>query len=171
MKLNLLLALLLVLPCHAGREKFSKGQYSLEFPDAWKKPAEDAGAALIARENPDGTALFAVTKLAVAAGAKVDLEATAKTIADGYKKDLKLTEAPKIEKGEVDGLQARFIVIAGPKQAAVGDEAKPEGLAFYLVVIDAKAAVLILQATLATPAAKKTSEACLAIIKSFKRED
>lgn len=172
MRLSLLLGLLLVLPCHAGREKFAKGKYSLDFPADWKKPAGDAGAALIARQNPDGTALFAVSKLAVAEGAKVDLDATAKTLADAYKKDLGLKDDPKVEPGEVDGLKSRFLVIASPKPPKKeGEEAaKDEGLAMFLVVIDAKTEVIILQATLAKPVSKLTSEACLAIIKSFKRE-
>lgn len=176
MRLSLLLSLLLVLPCHAGREKFAKDKYSLDFPADWKKPADDAGEALIARENKDGTALFVVSKLKVGAGGKVDLDATAKAIADGYKKDMKLKDDPKVEPGEVDGMKSRFMVIASPKDAKPegkeGEEAaKDEGLAMFLVVIDAKTEVIILQATLSKPVAKKTSEACLAIIESFKREE
>ena len=176
MRMSLLLSLLLVLPCHAGREKFAKEKYSLDFPADWKKPAEDAGAALIARENKDGTALFVVTKMPVAKGGTVDLDATTKAIADGYKKDLKLKDDPKVEPGEVDGLKSRFLVIASPKSdKKEGEEdkdaAKDPSLAMFLVVIDAKTEVIILQATLAKPVAKKTSEACLAIIQSFKREE
>ena len=175
-----LLSLLLVLPCYAEREKLAKGKYSLDFPADWKKPAEDAGAALIARENKDGTALFVVTKMAAAAttkagqAAKVDLDATTKAIADGYKKDFKLKDDPKVEPGQVDGLESRFLVIATPKTIKKeGEEAaaKDDGLAMFLVVIDAKTEVIILQATLSKPVAKATSEACLAIIQSFKREE
>lgn len=182
MKRNLLLAVLLVLPCHAGRETFANGQFSLEFPDDWKKPA-DAGEALIARENPEGTALFAVTQMPVAADAKVDLDATAKSLAAACAKGLDLKEPAKIDSGEVDGLRARFIVVAPPKPAAEPAAPKPAepkpatqaasepaNQAHFLVVIDAKTAVILLQTTLATPAAKKTSDACLAIVKSFKRE-
>jgi hypothetical protein len=176
MRTTLLLSLLLVLPCLAGREKFAKEKYSLDFPADWKKPAEDAGAALIARENKEGTALFVVTKMAVAKGAALDLDATTKAIADGYKKDLKLKDDPKVEPGEIDGLKSRFLVIASPKSdKKEGEEdkdaAKDPSLAMFLVVIDAKTEVIILQATLAKPVAKKTSEACLAIIQSFKREE
>lgn len=169
MKSAFLLGLLLVLPCQAGREKFAKDKYSLEFPDDWKQPAGDIGAALIVRGNKDGTALFAVSKLAVKEGAKADLDATAKGVAAGYKKDMGLKEDPKVEPGEVDGLDARFVVIASPKKDK--PEAKDEpATAVYLVLVDAKSEVLILQATLVMPVDKKTSEACLAIIQSFKRE-
>jgi hypothetical protein len=173
MRLSLLLSLLLVLPCHAGREKFAKGKYSLDFPADWKKPAEDAEGALIARENKEGTALFVVSKMKVADGGKADLDATSKAIADGYKKDLKLKDDPKVESGEVDGLKSRFMVVASPKaEKKEGEEAAKAGeLAIFLVVIDAKTEVIILQATLAKPVAKKASEACLAIIESFKREE
>ena len=169
MRNALLLGLLLVLPCHAGREKIAKDRYSLDFPDDWKKPAGDTGAALIVRENKDGTALFAVSKLAVKDGAKADLDATTRSVAADYKKNMGLKQDPKVEPGEVDGFDARFVVIASPKkeQPAAGDD---PATAVYLVLVDAKTEVLILRATLAMPVAKKTSEACLAIIQSFKRE-
>ncbi len=183
MRLNLLLAVMLVLPCQAGRETIADGRFSLEFPAAWKKPA-DAGEVLIARENPEGTALFVVTQIPVAADAKVDLDATAKSLAAACAKGLALKEPAKIDSGEVDGLRARFIVVATPKpaaaqpaapqpaepQPAARPAAEPAGEAHFLVVIDAKTAVILLQTTLATPTAKKTSDACLAIVKSFKRE-
>jgi hypothetical protein len=173
MRLTLLLSLLMLLPCQAGREKFAKDKYSLNFPADWKKPAEDAGEALIPRQNKDGTALFVVTKLKVAEGAKADLDATAKAIAADYKKDMKLKEDPKVEPGEVDGLKSRFVVISSPKpEKKDGEEAaKDEGIAVFLVLIDAKTEVIILQATLAKPVVKATSEACLGIIESFKREE
>lgn len=163
------LGLLLAMACHAGREKFAKDKYSLEFPDDWKKPTGDTGAALIVRENKDGTALFAVSKLSVKDGAKADLDATAKSVTAGYKKDLKLKDDPKVEPGEVDGLDARFVVVAPPKQDPPQADQEP-ATAVYLVLIDAKTEVLILQATVAMPVNKKTSDACLAIIQSFRRE-
>lgn len=169
MKATLLLGLLLVLPCHAGREKIGNDKYSLEFPADWKKPSGDAGSVLIVRENPTGAAMFAVSRMAVAAGGKADLTATAKTVTAGYKKDMGLKEDPKIEPGEVDGLEARFVVISNPTPPKK-DGAEVPATAVYLVFVDAKTEVLILQATLTLPAEKKTSEACLAIIQSFKRE-
>lgn len=163
------LGLLMAIPCQAGREKIAKDKYSLEFPDDWKKPTGDTGEALIVRENKDGTALFAVSRLTVKDGAKADLDATVKSVTAGYKKDLKLKDDPKVEPGEIDGLDARFVVIAPPKQEPPQAD-QPPATAVYLVLIDAKTEVLILQATVVMPANKKTSDACLAIIQSFKRE-
>ncbi|MEO0018986.1 MAG: hypothetical protein RLZZ522_2269 [Verrucomicrobiota bacterium] len=110
--------------------------------------------------------------MTVAEGTKVDLDATAKALADRCKIDMGLKDDPKVEPGEVDGLKSRFLVLASPKpdNKEGMEAAKDEGLAMFLVVIDAKTEVILLQATLAKPVSKLTSEACLAIIKSFKRE-
>jgi hypothetical protein len=167
--------LALALPCLAGREKFGKDKYSMEFPDDWKKPAADTGAALIVRQNKDGSALFAVSRLAVKEGMKADLDATMKSVTDNYQKDLGLKQAPKAEEGAVDGLDARFAVIMPPKAGDGSkdppkDPPKQPSTTVYLVVVDAKTEVLIFQATLAMPLAKKDADACMAIIQSFKRE-
>lgn len=167
--LTLVFASLLVLPCAAERVKFAKDKYSLDIPAAWKKPDGDTGKALMVRQNKDGTALFAVSSLEVKEGTKADLDATTKGLTANYKKDMGLDEDPKIETGEVDGLDARFVVVATPKAKQKPDAETPSTLV-YLVVVDAKTEVLILQATLAMPVAKETGEACLAIIQSFKRE-
>lgn len=164
------LSLALALPCLAGPEKFGKDdKYSMEFPDGWKKPAEDTGAALIVRQNKDGTALFAVSRLTVKDGMKADLDATLKSVTDNYKKDLGLKEDPKAETGAVDGLDARFVVIVPPKRDEAKEAPKEPATAVYLVVVNAKTEVLIFQATLAMPLVKKDTEACMAIIQSFKR--
>ncbi len=160
---------MLVLPCVAERVKFGDDKYSLDIPAAWKKPDGDAGKALLVRQNKDGTALFAVSKLEVKDGTKADLDATAKGLAANYKKDMELEEDPKIEPGQVDGLDARFVVVATPKAKRKADAETPPTLV-YLVLVDAKTAVIVLQATLAMPVAKETGEACLSIIQSFKRE-
>jgi hypothetical protein len=162
-------ASLLVLPCGAEPVKFAKDRYSLDIPATWRKPDGDTGKALLVRQNKDGTALFAVSRLEVKEGTKADLDATTKDLAAKYKKDMGLEEDPKIETGEVDGLDSRFVVVATPKAKQKADPESPATLV-YLVLIDAKTEVIILQVTLAMPVVKETSEACLAIIQSFKRE-
>jgi hypothetical protein len=168
-------AAMLSLSCYAERVKFADDRFSIEFPDGWKKTAPGGDPApLVLRQNDDGTALFAVSRLAVPEGAKVDLDATARTIANSHKDDLKLDKVPEAGAGEIDGLPARFLTIAPPKPAAPEEGADPgeEALqvAYFIVLVDTRKGVMILQATLALPAAKETREAALAIIQSFKRE-
>jgi len=169
------LAAMLSLSCLAERVKFADDQFSIEFPDGWKKTEPDGKPApLVLRQNADGTALFAVSRLPVPEGAKVDLDATAKTIANSHKEDLKLDKVPEAGEGEIDGLPARFLTIAPPKPAAPKEGAEPEEealqVAYFIVLVDTRKGVMILQATLALPAARETRDAALAIIQSFKRE-
>lgn len=153
-------------PLHAAREPFGDGKYSLEFPDGWAKPDGGDAKALIVRQNADGSALFAVNRMPLPANARADLDATAKTIAEAYKKDLKLAEVPAAKEGEIDGLPARFLTVAGDPKT--GGEAA--ALALFLVLVEAKGEVVVMQATLSLPAAKETREACLTIIKSFQHK-
>jgi hypothetical protein len=164
--------LLGLLPCAAEREKFADERFSLEFPEGWRKPAQ-AGepAPLLVRENKTGTALFAVTRMEIPAGSKVDLDATAKTIAESYQKDLKMEKAAEAAEGEVDGLSARFLTIIPPPAAEGESVTDAARAAYYLVLVDSRKELLILQATLALPAPKDLREETLAIIMSFKREE
>jgi hypothetical protein len=177
MKLALLLWSALTVTLLAERAKFDDGKYSLDFPDGWKAPEGEIEkpAPLILRQNADGTALFAVNKIPVPEGAQVDLDATAKTIAESHQKDLKLEKAPEPGEGEIDGLPARFITVVPPTAPAPkegeADEDAPPPIAYFIVLVDTGKGILTLQATLAMPAAKETREAALAIIQSFKRED
>lgn len=169
MRTTLLLGLLLMLPCSAEREKFAKDKYSIDVPGSWKKPDADTGKALLVRQNKEGTGIFAISRMEVKEGAKADLDATTKSLTANYKKDLGLENDPKAESGEVDGLDARFVVVAPPKEKQKADAETPPTMV-YLVVIDAKTEVLIMQATLVMPVAKEAGEACLSMIQSFKRE-
>lgn len=170
-KILLFLTLSLV-PCLAGRDKFADDRFSLEFPDDWKKPAEvPEPSPLLLRENKAGTALFAVNSLPVPENLKADLDGTAKAIAETYKKDFKMEKAVEADEGEIDGLPARFLTIIPPKPGE-DEEAEAAPLAaYFLVLVDTRKEVLILQATLALPTTKELREQALAIIMSFKRED
>lgn len=179
MVLRTLIFLAFALPCFAERESFADDKYSLDFPDGWKELEEKADPPpLIARTNADGSALFSVTSLPVPEGAVVDLDDTAKVIAESYQKDLKMPEPAEVGPGEIDGLASRFLAIIPPveKPAAEGEEGEGDeeaaapSAAYFLVLVDTGKGVLILQATLALPAPKAVREEAMKIIQSFKRE-
>lgn len=148
------------------RVKFGDDRYSLEFPEGWKKAEAPNEKAVVPHENADGSALFAVNLLPVPKDAKPDLDGTAKDIAKSLAESLGLKDDPEIQEGELDGLPARFVTMVPDKKA---DE--PAQLGMILVLIEGKTEVILLQSTVSVPAKPATREACLSIIKSFKRED
>jgi hypothetical protein len=143
--------------------KFADDRYSLTFPEGWKKAEPPNEKALVPHENADGSAIFAVNLMPVPKGAKPDLPGTAKDLAEQMSNGLGMKEDPEIQEGELDGLPARFVTMV-PTEAGAK-------LGMILVMVEGKTEVLVLQATVTVPASEKTREACLAIIKSFKRED
>lgn len=148
------------------RVKFSDDRYSLAFPDGWKKAEAPDGKSLVPHENADGTAIFVVKLLPVPKGAKPDLDGTAKDIAGKLAKTLGLKDDPETQEGELDGLATRFVTLIPDK-----DPEEATQLGMILVLIEGKTEVIVLESTVAVPLADATSEACLGIIKSFKRED
>ncbi|BDS06413.1 hypothetical protein NT6N_14530 [Oceaniferula spumae] len=161
MKYAAILILVFTLPVMAGKVTFDE-KYSVVFPDGWKKPDQARKDALVYQETEKGDASFAVAKLALPENAKADLKGTLNSMIEGFKKSMKVVGDPAMKEGAIDGKKAQF--------ASVIVEADGQKMGFYLVAIDAKDRVFILQATLPAGASDKSREDCMKLIQSFKEE-
>lgn len=154
----------LLAPCFAGdRVAFSGKLYSLEFPQGWKKAEAPMAGAEFARESPDQSVLIAVQCDKIPEGAAADLEGMAKTGAETYAKAIGFKGEAMVSDGTLDGCKAKFITLA-PQNAEEG----PIGM--FAVFVDAKTHFIRITASMTPELDKETREACLAIVKSFRRE-
>ncbi len=162
---TLLLLLALALPSLAGdRVAFADDAYSLEFAQGWTKAKAPTADAEFARESPDKAVIIAVNCDDIPEGAEADLDAMAKASAESYAKGIRFKGEAMISDGTLDGCKARFITLA-PQNA---DEA-PIGM--FAVFVDAGEHLVRITATMNPQLDKETKDACLAIVKSFRRED
>lgn len=165
-KLPLILLLSLVtiiLPSTLLAEKITFDQkYSLVFPEGWKKSESPEKNAIIFRESAAGDASFAVVKLELPKNSRADVAATVEAMLAGMKAKMKPEEEPKITPGKIDGKKSVF--------AKMMSKVDGVQVGFYLVAIDARDRVFILQATIPSSASNKTRQDCMAIINSFKEE-
>jgi hypothetical protein len=167
--LFVLLLLFATLPASAEKVTFSKARFSVEMPADWKKGKGPDDGNILSYDAPDGGGTFSIYELAVAKDHRANLEGTleerVKAIA---KAKLKVTADVKGQKQDnVDGKPAVFAVI--PVEATHAGEVIE--FRYYLVLIDAKDAVIIMQAALPSPLPKKLQEAALGIIRSFREKD
>lgn len=168
---TLLFLALAFLPLTALAEKvtFAKDRFSVDIPKDWKKDKGPDDNNILYRDAPGEQGSFSVYQLSVAKGHKADLKPTLDTRVKALKKaGLKLSgELKVIEQNNFDGKQAVFGVIPL--------EAKHQGqvikFTYYLVLIDAKDSVIILQAALPRPLTKELQEGALGIIQSFREKD
>lgn len=147
------------LPVVAEKVTFDT-KFSVEFPDGWKTPENPRKDALVYQESVKGDASFAVAKLALPENASADLKGTLKSMIEGFKKSMKVIGEPKLQDGGIGGKKAVF--------ASVIVEAEGSKMGFYLVAVDAKDRVFILQATLPAGASDQSRADCMKIIQSFK---
>jgi hypothetical protein len=154
----------LALPAIAGdRTDFAGGGYSLEFPAGWEKADGPGGKAELTRESPDKDVLLVVHADAIPDGAAADLDATVKSSVEGFAKAVGFKGEPRVSDGMLDGCKAKFVSLM-PKTAEEGP------LAMFAVFIDTGKHLVRLTATMQTQAKQETRDACLAIVKSFRRE-
>jgi len=160
-KLAAIFLMIFTLPVLAEKVTFDT-KYSIEFPEGWKKPEQARKDALVYQEAEKGDASFAVAKLPLPENAKADLKGTLKSMIEGFKKSMKVIGEPAMKDGVIDGKKAQF--------ASVIVETGGQKMGFYLVAVDAKDRVFILQATLPAGASDKSRADCMKLIQSFKEE-
>ena len=154
-----LILLILLLPLHAEKVTFETN-YSVEFPEGWKKPKKDGEGALVYRGSGAGDASFAIAKLELPKNARADLKGTLSAMIEGFKKGMKVIGEPKMTEGAVDGKKAIF--------ARVFVKTEGHKMGFFLVAVDAGERVFIMEATLPASASNKSRADCMKIIQSFK---
>ena len=166
--LHLALAIL-PLTAFADKVTFAKDRFSVDIPKDWKKAKGPEDGNILYREAPANQGSFSVYKLPVAKNHKADLKPTLETRVKAIKKaGLKVSgELKVIEQDNFDGKAAVFGVV--PLDA----EHKGQTIKFtyYLVLIDAKDSVIILQAALPRPLSKELQEGALGIIQSFREKE
>lgn len=135
--------------------------YSVDFPEGWKKEDSPDKNALVYRVSAQGDASFAVAKLALPKNSRADLKATLNAMIEGMKKGMKFLDEPKTTEGGIDGKKAVFSRIF----AQNGDTK----MGYFLVAIDCKDRVFILQATLPNSASDQSRTDSMKIIQSFKK--
>lgn len=162
---RMLLLLATVAPCLAGdRVEFGGERYSLEFPQGWTKTEGPGADAELTRQSPAKDVMITVHADAIPEGTVADLDATAKTSAKSYAKAIRFEGKPRISDGTLDGRDAKFITLM-PQDADEGP------LAMFAVFIDTKNHLVRITATMQTQVDQETRDACLGIVKSFRRED
>lgn len=160
----LLLSLAMLAPSLAGdRVGFADDLYSLEFPQGWEKADAPMTGAEFARKSPDEAVILAVQSDKIPDGAAADLEGMAKTGAETYAKAIGFKGEAKVSDGELDGCKAKFITLAPQNE----DEGP---IAMVAVLVDARKHFIRITATMTPQLEKETRDACLAIVKSFRRQ-
>ncbi|GAA5479600.1 PsbP-related protein [Haloferula helveola] len=161
----LIATLLLALPLLAGdRVKFSDDAYSLEFPQGWKKAKSPTPDAEFARQSADETVIVSVNCSKIPAGAEADLDAMGKATAKNYAEVIQFKGEAKMSDGTLDGCKAKFITMA-PQNEEEGQ------LGMFVILIDSREHLVRVIATMAPQLTNETREACLGVVKSFRRED
>ena len=164
-----LLLLFATLPASAEKVPFSKDRFSVDMPADWKKGKGPDDGNILYYKAPDGGGTFSIYALAVAKNHRANLEGTLEERVKAITKaKLKVTADVKGQKQDnFDGKPAVFAVI--PVEATHASEVIK--FRYYLVLIDAKDVVIIMQAALPSPLSKKLQEAALGIIQSFREKD
>ena len=149
---QLALALLLLCPgtsIHAGKVTFSDNRFSVEIPPAWEKSQGPADNAVLHHDAPGEDGSFSIYQLPVAKGHRANLEGTlASRIKAIEKAGLKVSADVKSQKQDnFDGKSALFGVV--PVEARYQDQVVK--FTYYLVLVDAKDTVIVMQAALPRP--------------------
>lgn len=165
-----ILLLALTLPVLAA-DKVSFGKqdrFSLEFPETWKKPAQPKQGAVVYRESGAGDASFSVSRLFVPKNSKVDLHDTLKSFVTNFRKGgMTVIGNIKGQEGLVDGKESVFAQV--PVKISQGGQ--NFDLTFFLVIVDCRDQVLVMQATLPDGGNNKVREDCRNIIGSLHEKD
>ncbi len=143
-------------------------RFTIEFPDNWKKTDEAKAGALVYRERETGDASFSVSRLRVPKNAKADLHDTLKSFVTNFRKGgMTVVGDIKGQGGAIDGKDAVFAQV--PVKLAQGGE--NFDITFFLVIIDCRDQVLVLQSTLANGGNNKVRDECRRIIGSLHEKD
>lgn len=169
MRISMLLACLaFALPALAERKTFEGGRFSVDFPEGWKKGEGPDDGHQLYRESADGEGTFSTYVLAVKKDHRADLEKILKErVKDLSKAGMNVSGDIEGQQQPFDGKPAVFATI--PVEATF--KGQKVRFAYYLVLIDAKDAVVIMQAALPRPAGEKLREDALAIIQSFREKE
>ncbi|MCH7224995.1 hypothetical protein [Haloferula sp. A504] len=164
MKWPILLLALLAPALANDRVTFAGDAYSLAFPQGWTKTKAPSADAEFARESPDKAVIISVNCDAVPEGASADLDATGKASAKSYAAAIQFKGEARLSDGALDGCDAKFLTLA-PQNAEEGS------IAMFAVFVDTKEHLVRIVSTMNPQLADETREACLAIVKSFRREE
>ncbi len=153
----------------AGKLSFSNGRFSVEIPAGWKKSSlKEESSALLQFDAPGGSGSFSTYQLPVVKERKADLEGTLKARIRAFEKaGLKLSAKVQSQKQEnFDGKPAIFGVV--PVEATA--QGMVVRFTYYLVLIDAKDSVILMQAALPRPLTPELQKDALSIIQSFREK-
>lgn len=152
---------------HGARVTFGDDRFSVDVPLDWKRTKGPDDGNLLHYEAPGGDGSFAVYTLEVKKDHRADLEGTLKSRVESLgKAGLKVPAKIEGQEQDFDGKKALFAVVPVEAQAQ-GQTVK---FSYYLVFLDAKDKVVIMQAALPIPLTEKLREATLAIIQSFREK-
>ena len=168
---QLALALLLLCPVttiQAGKVTFSDNRFSVEIPATWEKSQGPADNAVLHHDAPGKDGSFSIYQLPVAKDHRANLEGTlASRIKAIEKTGLKVSADVKSQKQDnFDGKSALFGVV--PVEARYQDQVVK--FTYYLVLVDAKDTVIVMQAALPRPLTPDLQQGALGIIQSFREK-
>jgi len=143
-------------------------RFTLEFPGTWKKPGTPKQGAVVYRESAAGDASFSVSRLFVPANAKADLHDTLKSFVTSFRKGgMTVVGDIKGQDGLVDGKEAVFAQVP----VRLAQDGRNFALTFFLVIVDCRDQVLVMQATLPDGGNNTVREECRRIIGSLREKD
>ena len=168
---QLALALLILSPgavVHAGKVAFAQNRFSVEIPANWKKSQGPDDNAVIHYDAPGKDGSFSIYQLPVAKDHRANLEGTLASRIKAIKKaGLKVSADVKSQKQDnFDGKPALFGVV--PVEADFQDQVVK--FTYYLVLVDAKDTVIVMQAALPRPLTPDLQQGALGIIQSFREK-
>ena len=165
----ILLTLSLAASLQAGQVTFAQERFSVEIPADWKKSKGPADGAILYHDAPDGEGSFSIYQLPVAKDHRANLEGTlAERIKAIRKAGLKVSAEVKSQKQDnFDGKPAVFGVV--PVEARHQDQVIK--FTYYLVLVDARDSVIVMQAALPRPLTPKLQQGALGIIQSFREKE
>ncbi|MBJ05970.1 MAG: hypothetical protein CMO40_02470 [Verrucomicrobiaceae bacterium] len=153
----------------AERTSFAKERFSLEIPADWAKDESPADGAILHRDAPGEDGSFSVYLLPVKKDHRPDLKGMlGQRVKSIQKAGLRVSAEVEAHRQEnFDGKPALFAVV--PIETDYEDLVIK--FTYYLVFIDAKDSVVILQAALPRPPGKKLQQDALGIIQSFRESE
>ena len=152
----------------AGKVTFARERFSVDIPADWEKGKGPDDGAILYRDAPGGEGSFSIYQLPVAKDHRANLEGTlAERVKAIRKAGLKVSAEVKSQKQDnFDGKPAIFAVV--PIEASYQDQIVK--FTYYLVLIDARNSVIIMQAALPRPLTPKLQQGALGIIQSFREK-
>ena len=169
---QLVLVLLTLSPgavLQAGKVPFARERFSVDIPADWEKGKGPDDGAILYRDAPGGEGSFSIYQLPVAKDHRANLEGTlAERVKAIRKAGLKVSAEVKSQKQDnFDGKPAVFGVV--PVEARHQDQVVK--FTYYLVLVDARDSVIVMQAALPRPLTPKLQQGALGIIQSFREKE